>query len=353
MTATVLANELTALLSEAKRKNADLKSAADKSLQELRSIPNTSEQQLATDLSRRPGFIEPFLISCETKQARFASSGIACLQRLVVTKGLPRTRLKDTLDAFNACADLGLDIQLKVLQALPSLLQNYSDDLKDGLLAGALQLCALLQSAKAQTVSGVAAATLQQLVSAVFEKVVDEDREGTKLAATNEVPGDGKPVLLRPAAFDAYRMFRDLVLAAEERPTKFVRLTSLSPESSLELIWSALSANARLFVAHPELSGVIRANLLPAITRPLSEKMAFPVTVRALRVMDLLLSRYFGRFPGEFEVALGLLTNGLDQDPTTPWKRALAMEIIRNFFVNGSIVDAYVAYDQAIGGKAI
>ena len=48
MTATVLANELTALLSEAKRKNADLKSAADKSLQELRSIPNTSEQQLAT-----------------------------------------------------------------------------------------------------------------------------------------------------------------------------------------------------------------------------------------------------------------------------------------------------------------
>ena len=279
---------------------------------------------------------------------------MVCLQRLVIAKGLPKTRLKETINALSACADLGLDVQLKILQALPSLLQNYSDDLNDELLAGALQLCALLQSAKAQTVSGVAAATLQQLVSAVFEKVVDEDRKATEIAARHEVPGDGKAIFLRPAAFDAYRMFRDLVLAAEERPTKFVRLTSLSPETSLELIWSALTANARLFISHPELSGVIRANLLPAVTRPLSEKLPFPLTVRSLRLMDLLLNRYFNRFLGEFEVALGLLTHNLDPDSSAPWKRILAMEVLRNFFASGScIVDAYAAYDQAEGGKSI
>ncbi|TKA32277.1 hypothetical protein B0A54_14428 [Friedmanniomyces endolithicus] len=353
MTAALLANELQNLISEAKRKNGDLKTAAEKSLHDLKALPSTSEQQLAAGV-RRPAFIEPFLLACATKTARFAGGGVTSLQRLVVTKGLPKTRLKDTLDAFNACAELGLDVQLRILQALPSLLQNYSDDLKDELLAGALQLCALLQSAKAATVSGVAAATLQQLVSAVFEKVVDEDRKATGIAARHEVPGDGKPIVLRPAAYDAYRMFRDLVLAAEERSTKFVRLTALSPESCLELITSALSANARLFVAHTELSGIIRANLLPAVTRPLSDRLPFTLTIRSLRVMDMLLCRYFTRFKGDFEVVLGLLTQNLDLDTAAPWRRAVAMEVIRSFFANsGCIIDAYVAYDYADDGKVV
>ena len=47
MTATVLANELATLISEAKRKNVELRNAAEKSLHELKALPNTSEQQLA------------------------------------------------------------------------------------------------------------------------------------------------------------------------------------------------------------------------------------------------------------------------------------------------------------------
>lgn len=47
MSATLLANELANLSSEAKRKNGELRNAADKSLQELKALPNTSEQQLA------------------------------------------------------------------------------------------------------------------------------------------------------------------------------------------------------------------------------------------------------------------------------------------------------------------
>lgn len=47
MSATLLANELSALSSDAKRKNPELRNAADKSLQELKALPATSEQQLA------------------------------------------------------------------------------------------------------------------------------------------------------------------------------------------------------------------------------------------------------------------------------------------------------------------
>jgi hypothetical protein len=59
MTSTLLNNELTNLLSEAKRKHPELRSAAEKSLQELKGLPATSEQQLAagkTPIAASSGF---------------------------------------------------------------------------------------------------------------------------------------------------------------------------------------------------------------------------------------------------------------------------------------------------------
>lgn len=50
MTATVLANELNSLISEAKRKNQELRVSAEKSLQQLKSLAVTSEQQLASGM---------------------------------------------------------------------------------------------------------------------------------------------------------------------------------------------------------------------------------------------------------------------------------------------------------------
>lgn len=354
MGSSLLTNELTNLISESKRKNADLRTAAEKSLHELKSLPATSDQQLAADLSRRPGFVEPFLIACGTRNARFAGSGVTCLQRLIISRGLSRARLQDALEAFNVCTDLGLDIQLKVLQALPSLLQNYAEDLKGDLLSEALEVCSSLQSAKAQTVSGVAAATLQQLVTSVFEKVASEDRHASEIAFSDEVPGDDGPIQLRPAAFDAHRVFRDLALAAETRKTKFVHFDSLPQDSSLELIYSCMSANPPLFVSHPELASTIKSNVIPFATQALAEKLNFPVTVRALRILDIILGRYIRVFADDCEVALGLATHLLDADAAPYWKRTLAMETLRNFFAHGNnATDAYALYDMAKGGKSI
>lgn len=50
MTSTLLTSELNNLVTEAKRKNADLRSAAEKSLQDLKALPVTSEQQLAAGI---------------------------------------------------------------------------------------------------------------------------------------------------------------------------------------------------------------------------------------------------------------------------------------------------------------
>ena len=299
-------------------------------------------------------FVDPFILACATKNSKLAASGVNSLQRLIVCQALPKTKLKPALEAFAACAELGLDVELKILQALPSLLENYAGDLKGDLLGNALQVCSSLQGAKAPTVSGVAAATLQQLVTSVFEKVENEDRNGADIPTSEEVPGRDGPIALRPAAFDAYRVFRDLALTAEGRKTKFIHFTSLSSESSLELMWSCVDANVRLFCTHVELKAIIGSNVIPLVTRALSEKMNFAMTLRSVRILDLILTRCIHEFPTECEVPLGLTTHVLDPEAAPLWKRALAMEMLRNYTATGdNTIDAYLSYDMTDAGTPV
>lgn len=93
--------------------------------------------------------------------------------------------MKEVLEAFREAATLGLcwlgvinptsrdtptnlsigvEIQLKILQALPPLLQNYAEDLKGNLLGEALLICSILQGSKMGVVNNTAAAsTLSKL----------------------------------------------------------------------------------------------------------------------------------------------------------------------------------------------
>ena len=127
------------------------------------------------ELAQRPNFVNPFIIACGTKNVKFTGIAIVCLQRLIVSRALPRSRLSQVLEALQQATSAGLDVQLKILQALPPLLSNYSADVKGQLLVTALNVCFILQSSKNAIVNHTSAATLQQLVVSVFDKVVAED----------------------------------------------------------------------------------------------------------------------------------------------------------------------------------
>lgn len=116
----------------------------------------------------------------------------------------------------------GHDIQLKILQALPSLLQNYPAEIRGEPLSTVLQICSSLQNVKNPAVSNTAAATLQQLVIAIFDRVVAEDGRcyhiqnravlilledrALEVPIVTEVKGDRGLVPVRPAANDAYKV---------------------------------------------------------------------------------------------------------------------------------------------------
>lgn len=276
-----------------------------------------------------------------------------CLQRLVIIRGLPKSRLKDVLNAFNACTSLSLDIQLKVLQALPALAQNYADDLKGDHLAAALQVCAALQNVKAATVSGVAAATLQQLVVSVFDRVAVEDEAGDRVPIVTRIPGGDGPIPLKEAAYDAYRVFLDICLATEGQNTRFVRFSGLSAASGLELMGACLGSHSNIFASHLEQTNILRTVVMPHIIRVISERQSFGVTLRALRVASFIIRRHLQAMPDECEVVLGFLTHMVDAEATA-WKRAMCMEVFRLVYTEpGLAVQIYLQYDAKDGKKSI
>ncbi|KAI9653306.1 MAG: hypothetical protein M1821_007630 [Bathelium mastoideum] len=354
MTSQILSNELTNLISESKRKNTDLRNAADKSLQDLKALPSTSEQQLAADLARRPNFVNPFLLACSTRNSRLAGIGVSCLQRLVASHGLPKDRLEEVLEAFKESAQLGLDVQLKILQALPPLLQGYADELQGELLASALQVCSILQTVKSAAVSNTAAATLQQLFTAVYEKVAEEDATDPDGPYVDEVATEDGPIAVRTASKDAYKVFDDLCLLAEGQKPQFVLFAALPQPSCLEIIEAILTTHSRIFGIHEEQKAILRLRIIPLITRCLSEKVGFTVSLRIFRILSVVLRKFVSELPTDCEIPLGLLNHMLDGDVVPAWKRNLCMEIFRSIYADPRLfLELYAQYDSVEDRKPI
>ncbi|ELQ35730.1 hypothetical protein OOU_Y34scaffold00692g33 [Pyricularia oryzae Y34] len=345
MTAQLLATELTNLIQESKRKHNDLRQAAERSLEELKSLNISSEAQLGPELTQKTNFANPFIIACGTKNAKFTGIAIVCLQRLIVSKALPRPRLNQVLEALQGATSAGLDVQLKILQALPSLLQNYSSDIRGELLVTALNICFILQSSKNAIVNNTSAATLQQLVVTVFDKVVTEDM--------GEAPTEGGVVSLKPAAMDAYRVFNDLCLLTESQRPEYLRFTGLPQTFGLELIESVLTNHASTITSHPEQAHILQTRVMPFIVQSLGAKLNFPTTVRFLRILYTILRRHLTLLPSECGEALEILTRLLDQETLT-WKRSLCMEVFRGIFSDAGLLrKVYSLFDAREGQQKV
>jgi len=258
------------------------------------------------------------------------------------------------LEALQQATSAGLDVQLKILQALPSLLSNYAADVKGELLVTALNICFILQSSKNAIVNNTSAATLQQLVVSVFDKVVAEDKSGQDSPAVGEAPlRDGTTVSLRAAAMDAYRVFNDICLLTENQRPEYLRFSGLPQTFGLELIESVLTNHAALFSTHPEQADILRVRVMPFIISALRGKPNFATSVRLVRILYTLLRRHLSLLPSESGDALEILTLLLDQD-TAVWKRSLCMEVFRGIFSEHTLLRRiFMLYDAKEGQKNI
>ena len=201
-------------------------------------------------LSKHLDFISPFLIACATRNAKYSATAVQCLHTLINYEGLPPARMVEVLDALKEATHLGVEIQLKILQSLPSLIQNYGEFMFNNLIVELLQICYILQGGnKIPVVVNTALATLQQVIISVFDKVVSEDNSTKPKPKTFEVPVDNNDkILVSPAAYDALRVFCDICNLIERQKPLFLQFSHLPETVGLELIESILTTHSDIFI---------------------------------------------------------------------------------------------------------
>ncbi|ODQ77084.1 hypothetical protein BABINDRAFT_163819 [Babjeviella inositovora NRRL Y-12698] len=351
-----LTSELTNLISESRRRNPEIKQASEKSLSLLKtyhgSTPQAEAEFLATAVAHSAEFITPFVASCHTRNTKYSAIAVQCLNRLVSAKGLPVERLGEVLDALIEATHLAIEIQLKILQSLPSLFQNYSNEIKDQLVAKILQLCAILQSSnKVPVVASTAGATFLQLVIMVFEKVKLEDTSISESEKCYAVQFDSdESISVGPKAYDAYRVLLDLVhLLDKTRKPVFLQFPIQASENfRFELIENILINQSQLFLKHKELAHVLRIEIVPLLLRVFSSSKNFGVVVRISRVLLLLLKTLLTLLTVECEIVLSLLVFALTKESASPeWKKILSLEVFHGIMLNFDFIKGiFEKYDN-------
>ncbi|KAH8105097.1 hypothetical protein BXZ70DRAFT_887449 [Cristinia sonorae] len=311
-------------------------------------------------------------MGCATKNAKVVAISLGSLQRLIALKAVPHSAVPVIINTMGDCMNQGVDIQLRILQTLLSLITNFPA-VHGNLLGDALLLCFKLQESRIAVVSSTAAATLRQLVMFVVDKVVDEDKRedlDPSRLSQRALP-DGTSISLGPSADDAFSVFEDLCLLANSEKPKFLKLDALRKTFALELIESVLTNYHDLFRKHPEELLLLQHHLCPLLLKSLSDRPSFPLTLRSTRVVFLLLKQFSSELKTEAEVFLTLLIKiiGSDSDAGTPaqstdsvniqmnrplWMRVLAMEILRGLCSDAELMrNVWDRYDAEESGSKV
>jgi hypothetical protein len=144
-----------------------------------------------------------------------------------------------------------------------------------------------------------------------------------------------------------------VLLVVGEKPL-FMRLSSIPPASILELVEAILSNHGAIMSDHIEQVHLVRTLLMPLIIRSLSDRLSFPVTVRIVRILNLVIRNHLDILPSECEIALGLLNHMLDPEASQLWKRALCLEFFRGIYADSRLLlSIYNLFDAAEGKKSI
>lgn len=387
----LLLSELTALSSEAKRRCPEVRAASDAALAVLRSRPEDligtssghgagsvgAAAAAAAGSSKAQGdknvLLQPILLACDGKAApaKVVSIAVSLLQRVIGLHALHNDDVPVIVDmlAHVVSTRTDVDVHLKVLQAVASLLSTYAQ-VHDQVLAKTLRLCfQLQQDGRVGVVSSTAAATLRQAVMTVFDRVRDEDaildgiKAGGEDAAaaaplavmTLQLPSTGN-VTLFPCSADAYRIICDLNALASNEPAPYLGLSTLSRTFTLELIESVLTNHARLFRtgSHPELLLCLRQSTCPLLIRAFNDQSSFPTTLRLMRILFVLLRQFSNELNVEVEILVSILLKFVASGPadrrhstssqrasleSVPgWHRVLAMEATRSLCSDGVLI---------------
>jgi hypothetical protein len=188
-------------------------------------------------------------------------------------------------------------------------------------------------------VVNTAAATEQQLMLSLFDKVIEEDNAGD-VELTYEVKVDENASLkISSNSYDCFRVFQDFCSLIEHQKPSFLQFNSISEPLGFELLETVLSNYKDLFLNHVEFAFLVRTRVTPLLLRSFSNHRDFPIVVRVSRIILLLVRSQLSILEIEAEVMLSLLTHVLTKDSNLPnWKKVLSLEVFNGIFQDFKLV---------------
>ncbi|AOA62128.1 Endocytosis and vacuole integrity protein [Komagataella phaffii CBS 7435] len=350
MTLAYLVQELGTLSHDSKRKYPELKEAADASIDMIRSFKQRVPIQ---ELVKFESFVDPFLLSIQTRSLKLVNTGLACLQKLIIESAIADTKLESLVNSLLVCSQFKSDdVHLKILQLLSLLLQSYPIRLKNELLSKFLFVCSnLYTQSKSPAIINTASATYLQLLTGVFDKIKIED---SKISPDDPVYtvslDDNKTIEVRQCAYDSQRILLDLINLIQHQKPIFLKTNSISEEFGLELLETILKDNSELFNEHLELEYLLRIKISPLILDYLTSSDEFPIMVRVARIIQLMLLQHFTTLKNESKPILSTLTFQLTKDSNSPfWKKVLSLEIYLSIVKDFTLVQQiHKTYDSQL-----
>ncbi|KAI5966786.1 MON2 [Candida pseudojiufengensis] len=339
--------EFTNLSSESKKRFADVRHASDTSIKLLKSTTQLSDQNIQLQLTNT------LILACETGNLKINSIAIPIIQKLLNNHFIPDEKLNILIKTLTESSHLAVEIQLKILQCLPSFMLVYKSNMSGSTLLGILSICSnLTTSNKSPIVSNAASATLQQLFTNIFDNINDSQTTGDR----NVKIDNNQSLKVDTLSYEGYLIFQDLnQILINKKPEYFGNSIHLKSQAALEIIESIVNGHQNLFSNHKELSYLLRSQTVPALLKILnSPTKHYPLILRALRIIQILLTTQLNSLEIEIEIILSYLNHLLLDDAdsngeafTPDWEKVLILEMYNYLFSNfDSIKSIYEKYDH-------
>ncbi|KRX79089.1 Protein MON2 -like protein [Trichinella sp. T6] len=367
--------DLFSLSSESKKKNPNINEAVEAVLPRLTSIRKSHDEKpdysIRALMSISDAIVRPLSMACETKHPRLVQIALSAMQRLLNCNGAGSSAISTIVSSLWLLSSVEVE-ELKILQTV-TLLVTSDDQVHDSELAKCLVICFRFNFAKDPNVVNTASATVRQLVSHVFdraEKLNFSVFKGSEELLCQVKNNPTKPPQNCPASFgDAIMLFQDLCrLVNTENPLWLIGIFEMTRTLGLDLIEKILNDNQQLFSETAVFTFLLKESVCPLIIRLFSfnlkgvpiegakenlhivesvqEKPYFPITVRLLRLVDILNCSYSKVLITECEIFLSLMIRFIDQDKL-PWQRILVLELIERLVSNCDMLKRYcTAYDM-------
>ncbi|XP_046407133.1 protein MON2 homolog isoform X3 [Ischnura elegans] len=358
-----LQNDLKNVSLETKKKYPQIKESCEEGIIKIRNAAANPQTPVFYIVNQ---ILYPLVQGCETKDTKIVRLCLGIIQRLMMQQTVDQKGARCITDTLWILMESGVE-EVKVLQTV-TLLLTTNTIVHGDTLARNLVLCFRLHFTKDSTTINTAGATVRQLVSLVFERVVAEDnyfhdKETVQRDVQLEelkIPSNVAPKGLRPCAADAYLMFQDLVqLVNADQPYWLIGMTEMTRTFGLELLESVLTNFSSVFFEHPEFCFLLKERVCALVIKLFSpnikyrntvpanlqqatplDKPYFPISMRLLRVVSILIQKYHSLLVTECEIFLSLIVKFLDPDKPV-WQRSLALEVLHKMTVQPELLKSF------------